>query len=133
LRSGSNEQLALHEGSITDVVSESITIVVFRTNFVRDRAMNFAQLLRMHRDAAGLTQKGLAEAAGLTQAGIALYESGQREPTWAAVQKLADALGVSVEVFRETADTPAGIGSLSHPEPEPAKKPKGGAKKKGKK
>jgi transcriptional regulator with XRE-family HTH domain len=108
--------------------------------------MSFAELLKSQREASCLTQKELSVASGLTQPTIANYELGKREPTWAAVQKLADALGVSVEVFRETAEeTPpatkrkrrpvgydidrhgpdlddeaeasAGSGSVSHPEP----------------
>jgi transcriptional regulator with XRE-family HTH domain len=79
--------------------------------------MSFAELLKSQREAAGLTQMELSETAGITQGSVAHYERGTREPTWAAVQKLADALGVSVEVFRETADAPAGSGSVSHPEP----------------
>jgi transcriptional regulator with XRE-family HTH domain len=92
--------------------------------------MIFAELLRVEMARAGLSQKELADAAGLTQASVSRYLADLREPKWRDVQKLADALGVPVTAFLED-DTPAGSGSLSHPEPEPAKKakPKGGAKK----
>jgi transcriptional regulator with XRE-family HTH domain len=62
----------------------------------------FAEKLRHLREAAGLTQTQLAEKAGMHRQGIAKLERGEREPTWATVQALADALGVSCDVLRTT-------------------------------
>ena len=62
-------------------------------------ASTFAGRLKGLREAAGLTQGQLAERAGLNQFGVAKLEQGVREPTWATVQALAAALGVSVEAF----------------------------------
>jgi transcriptional regulator with XRE-family HTH domain len=67
-------------------------------------AMTFADRLRGLREAAGLTQAALADAAGLSLGAVRNYEQGIREPYWAAVFKLADALGVSCEAFRDCVD-----------------------------
>lgn len=55
----------------------------------------FAARLKALRGAAGLTQEQLADAAGMHKLGIAKLEQGLREPTWATVQALAKALGVT--------------------------------------
>jgi transcriptional regulator with XRE-family HTH domain len=63
----------------------------------------FAGRLRELREAARLTQKQLADKAGLALSGLTHLEQGLREPTWATVQALADALGVSCDAFRKEA------------------------------
>lgn len=55
----------------------------------------FAARLKALRGAAGLTQEQLADKAGMHKLGIAKLEQGLREPTWATVQALAKALGVT--------------------------------------
>lgn len=60
----------------------------------------FPDRLRALRESAGLTVAELAEAAGLTRQAVHNYEAGDRRPTWQAVQKLAEALGVSTDAFR---------------------------------
>jgi transcriptional regulator with XRE-family HTH domain len=80
----------------------------------------FAGRLKELREAAGLTQPGLAKRAGLSKQAIAQWEQGLRGPSWANVVALAEALGISVEAFLEP----------------PAKRPpagRGRPKKKGKK
>lgn len=68
----------------------------------------FGARLRELREAAGLSRKGLAEQAGMkSEAGIRDLEQGRRQPTWETVQALADALGVSVEAFREEPTAPS--------------------------
>ncbi len=47
-----------------------------------------------------MTVDELAQAAGLTRQAVHNYESGNRSPTWAAVQKLAEALNVTTDTFR---------------------------------
>src|SRR5438270_9824796 len=79
--------------------------------------MRLGEKLKELRTAAGLTQAGLAEASGRGLGAIRDYEQGNREPLLSTAFKIAEALGVSVEVFRDCAfkdDT------------EPAKKPKRG-------
>ncbi|MHB1424601.1 MAG: helix-turn-helix domain-containing protein [Gemmataceae bacterium] len=66
--------------------------------------MTFAERLRELREQAGLTQARLAETSGLPLGSIRNYEQGQREPYWQVVFKLADALGVSVEAFKDCID-----------------------------
>ena len=63
--------------------------------------MTFAERLRQLREERGITQAGLADASGLPLGSIRNYEQGQREPYWGVVFKLADALGVSCEAFRD--------------------------------
>jgi transcriptional regulator with XRE-family HTH domain len=66
--------------------------------------MTFAKKLQELREQAGMTQTQLAEASGLPLGSLRNYEQGQREPYWNVVFKLADALGVAVEVFAECVD-----------------------------
>jgi transcriptional regulator with XRE-family HTH domain len=63
--------------------------------------MTFADRLRQLREERGMTQAGLAAASGLPLGSIRNYEQGQREPYWAVVFKLAAALGVSCDKFRD--------------------------------
>ncbi len=54
----------------------------------------FADLLRRHRTAAGLTQEALAERAGLSARGVSDLERGaRRAPQRSTVQRLIRALG----------------------------------------
>jgi transcriptional regulator with XRE-family HTH domain len=55
--------------------------------------------LRELRKAAGLTQRELADRAGVSQRGLAQWETGRRQPAWASVLALADALGVDCRAF----------------------------------
>jgi putative transcriptional regulator len=77
----------------------------------------FAVRLKALREAAGLSQAQLAERAGLHLGAIFKLEQGRREPTWATVQTLAKALGVTCLAF---ADEP--------PAAAPARKAKRGGK-----
>jgi transcriptional regulator with XRE-family HTH domain len=60
----------------------------------------FAARLKELREAAGMTQQQLAEQAGMHKLSVAKLEQGIREPGWATVQMLANALGGSTEAFR---------------------------------
>jgi DNA-binding XRE family transcriptional regulator len=64
-----------------------------------ERAFN--DCLRSHREAAGLSVDALADKAGLSRAAVYHLEQGTREPTWDTVQRIAEALNVSTEEFRE--------------------------------
>ena len=59
----------------------------------------FANRLKQLRQQAGLTQEQLAYRSGLSGAAIRHLEQGLREPTYATLLKLADALGVSLAAF----------------------------------
>ena len=92
--------------------------------------MAFHARLKELREAAGLTQGGLAELAGMSKGGIANLEQGIRKPSLETAQKIATALSLSCEAFNEPAesDEPAPRG---RPKKAPADDaPKG--KKKGK-
>src|SRR5262245_11434708 len=64
-------------------------------------ATRFADRLKQLREAAGLTQPELADRASMNRFGVAKLEQGVREPSWATVQALARALGVSVLAFAD--------------------------------
>ena len=90
---------------------------------------HFARRLKELREAAGLTQQQLGERAGMHKLSVAKLEQGLREPSWATVQALADALAVGCEAFRqEPGPAPAprrGRPPKAEP-PEPApKRPRG--------
>jgi transcriptional regulator with XRE-family HTH domain len=54
---------------------------------------------------AGLTQEGLADRSGLDRSYVGGVERGERNPTLAAIEKIADGLGISlVELFSYVAD-----------------------------
>lgn len=52
---------------------------------------SFATRLRALRERAKLSAIELAEASGLSKQALNLLERGERQPTWATVQRLADA------------------------------------------
>jgi transcriptional regulator with XRE-family HTH domain len=53
-------------------------------------------VLRARREAAGLTQEGVAFKAQITTGTYARIELGQASPAWATVRQIAWALGVSL-------------------------------------
>jgi transcriptional regulator with XRE-family HTH domain len=57
------------------------------------------RLIKTLRENDGLTQSELAKKAGLTQAAISQFEEGKRIPSTKALHKIADGLGVSLEVL----------------------------------
>lgn len=90
--------------------------------------MTFAEKLRELRDARGLSEAKLAEAAGLPPGTLHVYAIGRSKPSFAAVVKIAKALGVTCEEFAECEDI-AGTEGAPAEGAKPAKKP---AKGKGK-
>jgi transcriptional regulator with XRE-family HTH domain len=70
------------------------------------RPVSFAEKLQHERQKAGLSQYALAKQSGLSKQALSLLELGEREPSWATVQALARALGVSYTSF-EVVDAPA--------------------------
>jgi transcriptional regulator with XRE-family HTH domain len=78
--------------------------------------IGFGRRLRELREAAGLTQTELADKVGMVYQAIAKYERAATEPSWSVVVRLADAMSVSTDDFREPdTDQPA-----ADDEPEPA-------------
>jgi transcriptional regulator with XRE-family HTH domain len=86
--------------------------------------MLFAEKLRQLREAADLSEAKLAKASGVTFASIHQYGGGRRKPSFAAVVKIAQALGVTCEAFADCDDI------VSDSETKPAaKKPRRSRKK----
>ena len=85
----------------------------------KKRSTTFAARLRELRTAAGLTQAQLAKLAGMHLRGLTKLEQGDREPTWASVLDLAEALGVDCTAFNQVP------GEL--PRPARGRPPKGSA------
>jgi transcriptional regulator with XRE-family HTH domain len=84
----------------------------------KKRPASFAARLREIRLSAGLTQAALAEKAGLHHMAVVKLEHGSREPAWATLLALAEALGVTLNDFV----TPA---SGDEPPQPPAPRPRG--------
>jgi transcriptional regulator with XRE-family HTH domain len=64
-------------------------------------AERFPGRLRELREAAGLTQRDLADKIGVHVDAVARWEQGRREPSWATVLALAEALGVDCTAFTQ--------------------------------
>jgi transcriptional regulator with XRE-family HTH domain len=76
----------------------------------------FAARLKTLREAAGLTQKQLAEKAGVAQRTVSSLEQGLYEPVWSTVLALARALAVPVQAFvPEEDDQGEGQGATTPP------------------
>lgn len=63
------------------------------------------------REEAGLSQKELAKRAGISPSGLCRIESGDYDPSWGNMRKVATGLGVSMETLAEIA------GDYEEPEP----------------
>lgn len=61
--------------------------------------MRFKDLLQQLREKAGLTQTTLSESSGIPLGSIRNYEQGHRIPSWPAVVRMANAIGVSADAF----------------------------------
>ena len=84
--------------------------------------MTFAEKLRELRDAKGLSEAMLADVSGLPFGTVHVYSLGRRRPSFAAVVKLAKALGVTCEAFAECDDI---TGDEEEEKPAPKKTGKG--------
>ena len=60
---------------------------------------SFGVRLKQLREAAGLSQKRLAELAGMNLFGVAKLEQGLRDPGWSTVLAIAQALNVTPNEF----------------------------------
>jgi transcriptional regulator with XRE-family HTH domain len=65
--------------------------------------MPFKDRLKALREAAGLSQEGLAREAGLSTSGVAKLERLPMGPSWDTAVKLANALGFSLDAFKDEA------------------------------
>ncbi|GMV49984.1 MAG: hypothetical protein AMXMBFR67_15270 [Nitrospira sp.] len=68
-----------------------------------DLANKFGASIRKHREHVRLSQEDLADRANLDRTYISGIERGVRNPTLKIMQRLADALGVDLDVIFSTA------------------------------
>ena len=68
-----------------------------------DLAAHFGPAVRRHRELLRLSQEDLADRSGLDRTYISGVERGVRNPTLQVMQKLADSLGVDLDVLFATA------------------------------
>lgn len=61
----------------------------------------FARRLKEERERKGWSQRALAAAAGINHQMVSFIELGHCDPGWQTAVALADALGVSLDIFRE--------------------------------
>lgn len=61
--------------------------------------VNINEKIKFLRKSKGITQKQLADKSGVSEISIRKYESGDRNPKYEQLQKIASALEVSMEVF----------------------------------
>lgn len=66
------------------------------------KAEPFGKRLKALREDEGWTQRELAERVGLSQPYVARLESGTQQPSWDTVCRLADAMKINLENFRES-------------------------------
>src|SRR3954466_11198165 len=62
-----------------------------------DLEPHFGEIIKRLRQEAGLSQAGLAAAAGIHTRQITRYESGEQQPALGVAQRLAQALGVTID------------------------------------
>jgi Zn-dependent peptidase ImmA (M78 family)/DNA-binding XRE family transcriptional regulator len=72
------------------------------------------EVLETARRARGLTQAELADRAGVTQAALSRYENDLRDPDAAALENVAQALGVTVEYLHHAGRARAGMAVEVH-------------------
>src|ERR1044072_2535177 len=75
---------------------------------------NFGEVLETARRACGFTQGESAEATAISQGAMSRYETGQREPEDAVLEKLADALGVTAEFLNTAGRVHGGMAVDAH-------------------
>lgn len=66
--------------------------------------MDFAKRLTFYREASGLSKNQLALKSGISQPYIGDLETGKKKPTIDTIERLCDALGVSISQFFNEAE-----------------------------
>jgi transcriptional regulator with XRE-family HTH domain len=61
--------------------------------------MNIGERIKLFRSSKNLSQKEVAASIGIDQAQYSRIESGKVEPTLSSIEKIADALGITVAEF----------------------------------
>jgi transcriptional regulator with XRE-family HTH domain len=86
--------------------------------------MTVAEKLRELRTKAGLSEAKLAELSGVSFGAVHNYGLGIRKPTFAAVVKLAKALGVTCDAFADCEDVAADVKTQATKKPRRPRKEK---------
>jgi DNA-binding XRE family transcriptional regulator len=73
----------------------------YHQKIARELPPDFPARLKSLREKAGLTVAALARSTGLSRAGLYKLESGESRPSWDVVQKIAAALSVPTDTFRD--------------------------------
>jgi len=73
-------------------------------------AEEFQDRLRKAREAKGLSQTDLAARSGLEPSAVSHFETGRRQPSFANLKRLADALAVTIDYLVGRAEEPRGGG-----------------------
>ena len=63
-----------------------------------------ASAVRILRERAGLSPSEVAERAGISTSGLNRIEGGDHDPSWGDMRRVAQGLGVSLEVLAEVAE-----------------------------
>jgi putative transcriptional regulator len=93
----------------------------------------FALRLKELRQAAGLTQRQLADKAGMALGGLNKLEQAVNKPSWETVLALAQALGVDCLAFAEQPSASAAPQGRGRPRPLDVKPKRGPRRQRGKK
>jgi transcriptional regulator with XRE-family HTH domain len=72
----------------------------------------FSERLRTERERKGLSQADLAGRSGLQPSAISHFETGNRDPSFDNLRKLADALSVTVDYLLGRTEEPKGASKL---------------------
>jgi len=74
-------------------------------------------LLRVGLNAAGMSQRSLARKMGWAETYVSRLARGQATPSWRTACAIAEAIGVSLDLFREVPMPSAQIGPLPEEQP----------------
>ena len=88
-------------GPYLNGVDSSFWIGYYHQRIARDLPKTFPETLAKLIAGAGQSVTAFCKAHDLLQSSVQSYVSGKSRPTWDMVQRLAQALGVSTDVFRD--------------------------------
>ncbi len=68
--------------------------------------MTVGELIRLHREAAGLTQWDLSRSASIAETTVWRIETGKVQPSLSTLRRIALALNTSITTLTDTTETP---------------------------
>jgi len=69
-----------------------------------DPQKGLGEAVRQLRREAGMSQRDLAQRVGISASWISRIESGQYDPSWGNMRRVAEGLGISLETLSEIAE-----------------------------